>query len=457
VRPRSPASPLFALLLAIALPAAAFAQNSPPDPAPEATPAPQPTDPVPPADPAPTLDETLDLIRAAAKAHVIDVTATVTSEDGSGPEKAEKLTLHLDATGPEPRLRLDFGGFRIAAAQRRITAARDDAPDKVVQTEGDTRLSPRELLALMPALPLPHLPLVLGEARWQPSDAAFCLGATWTGVEREPAATPEAPALLKVSGASRRGPVWMWIDPATSRIVRMEASLSRPRGGSRTLKVEFAPAPPLERADWTLDVAGRQRVQTLAALRPAPKPLAVGDSADSLPLLDEAFSPASLPGVLREARVRLPEPRGPVAAALLVFRLPAEDSGDAAIREELTKLSTTLVDARREARSSVAGAKRRSADCPVIVVGVVDVKEFARPRLAAFAAAWEDARPKDDPAWPLVSWSVGSAPLERLTAATTGPAVVIVGENSIVTSVEPASANAAWKDLMLKALGEAPH
>lgn len=233
----------------------------------------------------------------------------------------------------------------------------------------------------------------------------------------------------------------------------MEAVISRPHGQKRTLRVSFETVPTLEPGEWTLDTEGRQRVQTLAQLRPGPKALAVGDSADGLPLLDSSLSPASLPDVLRQTKQRLPEPKGPVAVAILAFRPAAAGAADEGVLNELSGLSAELVSAQRRVRSRVAGARRTSADCPVIAVGVVGVKEFSRPRLFEFAAAWERARPKDESLWPLVAWSVGSVPMERLMTSGEGPVVILVGENGQVAAIEPASAGTAWEPLFLKALG----
>lgn len=203
----------------------------------------------------------------------------------------------------------------------------------------------------------------------------------------------------------------------------------RREAGTEVMNLTFTPIAPGDPAGWTIEAGARQRVSSIAALRPQPARIAVGSSVVSLRLFDLQGQPfewrsafASEPSAASE--------RQPNVMVLGFFVLsPREGHPDEVMQPQ------TAVALLNDIRARVAAvAARRQTPRPLFLarpVAIFDVPDFDRDLIDRMAQA--AASLQHDPLLPEVEASISDSlwaqpPRETIDLVSPGAqnAIVIV-------------------------------
>jgi hypothetical protein len=221
----------------------------------------------------------------------------------TGAAERERASERADAfrvfTEPDPgqhalkRLRVELGPVTIYAGEGRITAVSASAPALYFQTEYSGPLTPAVLAERLPPIPAPQLLFAVSPDPDAPMALPpYLREIRWTSAVARPTAKPP---YVTVVGSSADGPVGMVVSADSGRLVNFSAEWGRPDSpGSTTVELAVKPIPPGDPAAWSLATAGRTRVPTLDALRPASAKAAPGPADPSS--TDAGAKPASAPG-----------------------------------------------------------------------------------------------------------------------------------------------------------------
>lgn len=375
-----------------------------------------------------TVDRAWALIRGYYAGGPREETATLVVGEGAEARR-EVIRIGLDASQSPPRFMLEFGDFRVAGARGQVTAIHADAPGRFASGRAT---SAEELIAFMPALPVPQIAAALGAAVNSGAAREFMLGARFGEVIEN--GEGEAKRIV-LRGTSDAGPAEIALDAASGRIIGISAVIAKGAGEVSAVRVSFGVvAPGVGWPDgWLLDVTGRRRVESITLLKPGPRAISAGDSLRVLALSAGAeMQPFSIADEHARAAAG-----GDVGVVLVVFK-PGAQGDDEAQAAKLAAAAAKLVEARRLVRADDAD---RVADVLPILVGVMPIAEFSRERVAAFEKRWKDATQHagagGERLWPRVVWAIGGGSLETLISRGKAgePWVVVAGGDVVVRHV----------------------
>jgi hypothetical protein len=190
---------------------------------------------------------------------------------GPGAEqRSDRFVIRLEPgetprSGPR-RMFLDLGQLKIFADHGTLTAINASAPGKYVQKEYKEPLTPATLAAFMPPVPLPQLALAENDLKHARSLTPYTPDVGWTSIEADTAAKPPT-ALIQGSGPSCSSALTLNAD--TGRLLKLTATIHG-RAGDSTLEMTSHPVDPGEPASWAIKTDGRERVESVADLKPTP-------------------------------------------------------------------------------------------------------------------------------------------------------------------------------------------
>lgn len=384
---------------------------------------------------------------------------------------AEELTLELTPSGSPPRrttvriacdpspapegesspvrpaIRLQLDALTIVATPSRLTAISADAPDVAYEAP----LSPSrplidQLREIVPSLPFPQIHLALiadPDQSWASAIASVAPTAGTDLHERLPGPDDVSGVVL----LSTRNPVQTPDEaPSTSEF---QARILPDRGGfieisardtfgttPGTLRITCKPLDPPAPDAFSLDLASRQRVDSLARLRPPEPEIKAGMRLPALGLVDDTLALWSPQAAFDAQR----SPRNtPIRLALVFYdatQTPgantpsqADDAFDACL------LVRGLADKYRRDEASNDRAPRPEEEDPLPRVGVVPVAVFD---IAAFSplAVRDEAIAWSELGTPGAFTSAGQPLLKRFNPSG-GVSIVVIDEGQIVRGVVP--------------------
>ncbi len=344
-----------------------------------------------------------------------------------------------------PAIRLELDNLIIVATPSRFTAISAAAPDVAFETVlSPSRPFIEQLRELVPALPFPQLHLALEpdpDQAWARAIAAVAPSASSTLRESLPAAE-DASGVLIVASAD---PAPQENADAPRPLPKFQAKLLPDRGGfiellardtfgtaPGTLRIACKPLAPPAADAFTLDITSRQRVDSLARLRPPEPEIKPGMRLPTLGLVDESLALWS-PQVAFDAQ-RTPL-RTPLRLAMVFYEVSEKDAEPSQVDQafDACLLARGLSDKYR--RDSVNADRTPQPDdaeplprVGVVPVAVFDITAFGPNAVREEAIAWCEL------GTPGAFTSAGPALLKRFNP-TGGVSIVIIDEDQIVRGV----------------------
>lgn len=446
------------LLLAIApaLGAFAFTQESPDMPQPVRLPVPTDSQ-----APGTDLGIAIELLKSSVHGHyrnapwAEELTLELAPE-GAPPRRTivriscdPAASADADASPSRPAIRLELDTLTIVATPSRFTAISASAPNVAFETAlSPSRPFIEQLRELVPALPFPQLHLALdpdSDQAWARAVAAIAPSAGSTLREARPG-PEDASGVVFLTSINPQPP---GEDGAVPALPQFQAKLLPDRGGlieliardtfgtaPGTLRITCKPLDPPAPSAFSLDLGDRQRVDSLARLRPPEPEIKPGMRLPALGLVDDALALWSPQAAFDAQRTPL---NAPVRLALVFY--DAADEGDDIHPSQADDAFDALLLVRglsdKYRRDSVNSDRtpQPAEDEPLPRVGVVPVAVFD---IAAFgpevvreeAIAWAELET------PGAFTSAGSALLKRFSP-TGGVSIVVIDEGQIVRGVIP--------------------
>lgn len=452
------------LLLALAAPLRVSAQPAftPPEPIQPAPVDPVPVDPAP-VDPvlAPILDPAtfISLLHAHyregpwAEQLMLELTPLNASPRRTSVRIACDPTSDLATPPLTPAIRLELDTLTIVATPTKFIAINAAAPDLVFETTlSPSRPFLEQLRELMPAMPFPQLFLALNESTqtaWAHAIASVApsvdapLTIDRPPPDRAPDLAPDLAAGLvtlraSTAASSDNQPASTFqakLLPDRGRFIELFA---RDTFGTApgTLRISCKPLDPPPPDAFTLDTANRQRVDSLARLRPPEPEIKPGMRLPALGLVDDALALWSPHAAFEAQRTPL---NTPLRLAMVFYDATDEATENQPAQAddafEACLLARGLSDKYR--RESVNSDRTPQPDEPeslprvgVVPVAVFDIAAFGPQAVRDEAIAWSEL------GTPGAFTSAGPPLLKRFNA-TGGVSIVVIDEGQIVRGVVP--------------------
>lgn len=354
-----------------------------------------------------------------------------------------------NALPSRPAVRLELDSLTIVATPSRLTATNSAAPELAYDIALDaTRPLIDQLRELLPALPFPQLHLALepeGVDAWgramhaiapnventapkitstDPTTGVIEFSSSQPGSEENPPSSELPPASFTVKYLPERG--------AFIELTARDTFGTAPG----TLRITCKPLDPPAPDAFTLNIANRQRVDSLARLRPPEPEIKPGMRLPALGLVDDALALWSPQAAFDAQRTPL---NTPVRLALVFYN--ATDQSDEASPTQADDAFDALLLARglsdKYRRDSVNSDRTPQPEDPeplprvgVVPVAVFDIAAFDPEAVREEAIAWSEL------GTPGAFTSAGPTLLKRFNPSG-GVAVVVIDDNQIVRGVVP--------------------
>jgi hypothetical protein len=329
---------------------------------------------LPPAEPLPP-ELVLDDLREAY-AGTIAEEMVVRYRGPQATERSETIVVRIDP-GHDPARRpqkmyLELGQLRVLLTHGEMTAINRTAPGRYFAARYQGSITPEVIALLLPPLPLPQLALATGDDPFS-SPTPYTHQIAWTSAVAEPDARPPT---MRMVGAGPRSSVIVTANVNTARLMRLESLIRTPAGDAR-LDLSIRAIDPGNPDLWLIDTGGRQRVDSLAELRPTVRlgPIPVGEPVPDLSFTYAETSPWRLYSALRAAEAVAPPGEAPQPVALILLRITAEPA--------------QVEDRLREAHAAATAlARRQRRPAQIAVAGITTLGDFNPDRWNAARAAW---------------------------------------------------------------------
>ncbi|MEX2219871.1 MAG: hypothetical protein WD749_14055 [Phycisphaerales bacterium] len=236
-------------------------------------------------------DVLVETIRAAysRRPTADEVTVRVRS---AGTQTTESFIVRIDpGTGFETpaRVLLELGSLRVHIAGRELTAVHTSVPGLYYRATLAGPPTPATLAAVMPPIPAPQLAMACSA----PGSAA----ALTTYTPRVDWSAGVIDSSGRVSTATLRGhsegaPVVLTASMPAGRITGF-ATTTPGHPAEMTIELTMRPVDPGEPTAWAIGTEGRERVESMTQLRPAPasnRPLSPGDAVPDIVFQQRDFS-----------------------------------------------------------------------------------------------------------------------------------------------------------------------
>lgn len=305
-------------------------------------------------------------------------------------ERAETFSIRVDP-GPDPETRparvlLELGRLRVLFAGGRMIAVNEAAPDHFVLEPYEGPITPELVARLLPPLPLPQLALARVHNDMLATLTPYTIDIRWSDGMLDAGSRPPIMG-LRGSGALAAGGsggvvgVELLANADDARLMRIRVQM-RAGNGESVLDLSMRPIESGDPATWSIDTTGRERVASLADLRPLARagPIAIGSPVPDLTFTRADASPWSLYSALRAAEALVPPGQEPRPVALILVRLPA---GQMEADRRLRAASAGYAALHSPQAAGVAAAS-------VAAAGITPLGEFNRDRLDAARATWQN-------------------------------------------------------------------
>lgn len=364
------------------------------------------------------------------------------------PNIKSDITSEIAAPPSTPAIRLELDTLTIVATPTKFIAINAAAPDLVFETAlSPSRSFLEQLRELMPAMPFPQLFLALNDD----TQTAWAHAIASVAPSVDAPLTIDRPALDRAPDLAA-GLVTLRASTASAdnqSLATFEAKLLPDRGSfielfaqdtfataPATLRISCKPLDPPAPDAFTLDTANRQRVDSLARLRPPEPEIKPGMRLPALGLVDDALALWSPQAAFEAQRTPL---NTPLRLALVFYDATDEAAenhpSQADDAFEACLLARGLSDKYR--RESVNSDRTPQPDEPeslprvgVVPVAVFDIAAFGPQAVRDEAIAWSEL------GTPGAFTSAGPPLLKRFNA-TGGVSIVVIDEGQIVRGVVP--------------------
>ncbi len=357
-------------------------------------------------------------------AEVVTVKATLrTADRNESMTQSFVVRLNPDPEGGALReALLELGNLRAYFGDGRLLVTSTAAPEMYYSAEYEPPLTAGTIASLLPPVPAPQLALAAG------GDQPITLTPYSPGVVFATASafTRARPPFMTLSGASHYGPVSLTADVQTGRILRFTCETARPQPS--IIELTCRVLDPGETESWRPRVDERERVLSLADLRPTPPlPLRVGDRAPEITLSRPELGVWSL----RAALAAAPEQ----SVALVFWRWSAEP--------ELARLAARDAAAGLKALQAL-GAGSAGVDLLVVPAVVIELGEYSGAALESAVATWVGERPGSEPGEEQrrLLWSNSAARSIEPFSAGAHAVAVVVGPDRVIRAIVPLDAAA---------------
>lgn len=325
-----------------------------------------------------------------------------------------------DASPRVARLRLDAGRAIIWAQGDRVVFAHADNPTAFAERVAAGGLA-GGLLREVPQSPLPQLGLALTDEsnspRWDPRRAR------WNNVS-------VAADSVTLDGLLDQQRVTLTLDAATARLTSFELTIAQDQTLKATVTRHVAEDP----QTWPVALTGRTKVASPAELRALPRPIEPGQAAPPLGLMTRDLSGWSLVENLAQAAMAGRGQSGAIGALVL-----AGGSSDPAQVGLALRAARGAARLSRELDAQLAQGLPQTPKLIVRMVGVLELADVSRERIAALEAQWRAANPiKGDAAkdaMPELLWTGGGIESLRQLAPAQTVALVLIDDRQVLRGV----------------------
>lgn len=458
-----------ALVAAIFTSLATLARVQPVDP-----PAPEPKSDSPgdakPAAPQ-TPEQVLSSLKAAYRAGPTAERVNLKLTRPNQPDRLTSLLVRIDPGTPDtidpslartPSIRLDLERIQVWMDTTSLRALSRLSARHAYEQARSSRVDAAAVREALPPIPIPQINWALAAGTSTDDEAILpplALRATWTKAD----STDRNQITLEgTTPAPSTGTIGLRL-VVDSRTWRARAlSLSWPDG--RALELSIIPMPITDPSTWGLDLSGRTRVETLAALERTRAEVEPGDPFPAITIFTPDLAAWNLTQALAVSGSS-PNPgspeSGPALACLIFFRTDQPTKA-----REIHQDATAAVDGAMGVLDQMWDATRGARPTLIVrAVGVMGLDPFDPEKLHADSMKWWDGLPATDrraeqvPLWSTAGWRA----IERLDASSNVTTVVINAQNKIVGVLPsdgwtsgPARWYATLRDILASAASSTP-
>jgi hypothetical protein len=325
-----------------------------------------------------------------------------------------------DASPRVARLRLDASRAIIWAQGDRVVFAHADNPVAFAERVVAGGFA-GGLIREVPQSPLPQLGLALtdtsGAPRWDPRRVRWNSASTQNDV-------------VTLEGMLDQQRVALNLDAATARLVSFELTVAQ----DQTLKATVTRLAAEDPQTWPIALTGRTKVASPAELRALPRPIEPGQAAPPLGLMTRDLSGWSLVENLAQAAKAGRGQSGAIGALVLVGG--SSDPAQVGLSLRAARGAARLA---RELDAQLAQGLPQTPKLLVRMVGVLELAEVSRERIAALEAQWRAANPikgeAGRDAMPELLWTSGGIETLRQLAPAQSVALVLIDDRQVLRGV----------------------
>lgn len=321
-----------------------------------------------------------------------------------------------DALPRVARVRLDAGRAIVWAQGDRVVLAHADNPTTYAERVVAGGLA-AGLLRELPQTPLPQIGLAFTEVdqspRWDPRRVR------WSGAAL-------AADAVTLEGTLEQQRVLLRLDPATAHLLSFELELAQ----GQTLRATVTRHPAEDPQAWPIALDTRRKVNSPADLRALPRTIEPGQAAPALGLMTRDLSGWSLVDNLAEA-AKTARGASVVAGALVL----ASASSDPAQIELALRAHRGAARLAREFDAQLAQGLPRTPKLVPAIVGVLELQDVSRERIASIDARWRAAATAKGGAEPQLLWTSGGIQSLRQLAPAQTVALVLIDDGQALLGV----------------------
>lgn len=321
------------------------------------------------------------------------------------------------------RVRLELGPLIVVLDDATLTAIHRQDRLGFVRAEFLRPPTMGDAFAIMPTVPLPYATLLASRIEDPQRDLASWPvpqidRVQWHTMQRVLPGT-----LVRLTGTESGRVVEAAVDTATWSLSRYVVTV----GVDRPLRIElaFSPAGPGEGPqDFIVTTEGRQRVASIADLRPTEPTIGVGARIPGVGLMNTEMRPLTLESLLERVDSSRGDSRIAPPVAVLVFFEPGADGASPEARAGVAAAEAL----RERLRQRVVETQLPSRGVAIAAIALLEVDRFS----PATIKSWGDR------------WNAAFAPPESQPQRDSPPALLLsIGERRLLTRLAPGASAAA--------------
>jgi hypothetical protein len=425
---------MLALLPTLAALCAQAQDAPPPQPPPNSIPSPELSDEL-------TLEQIVERVRDAYASAPIAERISVRVEGGDArPRQADLLVRAsardgLVADGPR-RVRLELGPLIVVVDDASLTALHRQDRLSFVRAEFLRPPGMGDVFALIPALPLPYATLLASRVEDPSRDVSAWPVPQLDRVQWHTMQRVLPGTLVRLTGTESGRIVEAAVDASTWSLSRYTVTV----GVDRPLRIElaFSPAGPGEGPqDFLLSTESRQRVSSIAELRPTEPALGVGARIPGIGLMNTEMKPLTLESLLE----RVDTSRGDASIEAPLAALIFFDPGAEGMTPEARAGVAAAEALRQRLRERVVETQRPARGLAIAAVALVEVDRFSPSTILGWGERWSAnvtspaAQPQRDPP-PALLLSIGERRLlHRLAPGASAVAVLVDRDQRLLACI----------------------